>query len=52
MDNYATWSVRMRFALISKGLWKHVMRESCYIIWSRSALTCSDTPKAEAVSLS
>ena len=27
-------------------------RESCYIIWSRSALTCSDTRRAEAVSLS
>ena len=25
VDNYATWSVRMRFALISKGLWKHVI---------------------------
>ena len=23
-------------------------RESCYIIWSRSALTCSDTPKGRS----
>ena len=27
VDNYATWSVRMRFALISKGLWKHVTND-------------------------
>jgi len=27
VDNYATWSVRMRFMLISKGLWKHVTND-------------------------
>ena len=25
VDNYSTWAVRMRFTLISKGLWKHVI---------------------------
>ena len=27
VDNYATWSVRMRFTLISRGLWKHVIND-------------------------
>ena len=27
VDNYATWCVRMRFTLISKGLWKHVIND-------------------------
>ncbi len=27
VDNYGTWSVRMRFTLISKGLWKHVKND-------------------------
>ena len=25
VDNYATWSVRMRFTLIARGLWRHVI---------------------------
>ena len=29
-----------------------IQRESCYIIWSRSALTCSDTPKGRSSSQS
>ena len=27
VDNYATWRVRMRFLLISRGLWSAVMGE-------------------------
>ena len=27
VDNYSTWAVRMRFTLISKGLWKHVIND-------------------------
>ena len=27
VENYATWCVRMRFTLISKGLWKHVIND-------------------------
>ena len=27
VDNYAPWSVRMRFTLISRGLWKHVIND-------------------------
>ena len=27
VDNYATWSVRMRFTLIARGLWEHVIND-------------------------
>ena len=27
VDNYSTWAVRMRFTLISKGLWEHVIND-------------------------